>query len=117
MMNKDTWLHSSLIPFSLQDFSSSLSLFLVECHSGTFYSKLDPVRSQDQFQLHLGEYTGNAGNALADVRGPRPAGQKWAGPGSGSTRVKFSTYDQLNDESEDNAKCIRHTKAGWWFSK
>ncbi|TMS23731.1 Fibrinogen-like protein 1 [Larimichthys crocea] len=72
---------------------------------------------KDQFQLHLGEYTGNAGNALADVRGPRPAGQKWAGPGSGSTRVKFSTYDQLNDESEDNAKCIRHTKAGWWFSK
>ncbi|KAE8301125.1 Fibrinogen-like protein 1 Precursor [Larimichthys crocea] len=72
---------------------------------------------KDQFQLHLGEYTGNAGNALADVRGPRPAGQKWAGPGSGSTRVKFSTYDQLNDESDDNAKCIRHTKAGWWFSK
>ncbi|XP_035515400.1 angiopoietin-4-like [Morone saxatilis] len=61
---------------------------------------------QDQYQLHLGDYTGNAGNSLA-------------GPGSGSSRVKFRTYDRLNDGDAENngAECIRHSKSGWWFSR
>ncbi|KAM3864695.1 fibrinogen-like protein 1 [Diretmus argenteus] len=72
---------------------------------------------KDQYQLHLGEYTGNAGDALAEAHGPPPAGQKWTGPGS-RPGVKFSTYDH-NDEDGGNstAKCIRHDKAGWWFSR
>ncbi|XP_051242097.1 fibrinogen-like protein 1 isoform X2 [Dicentrarchus labrax] len=61
---------------------------------------------QDQYQLHLGDYIGNAGNALA-------------GPGSGSSGIKFRTYDQLNDGDAENndAGCIRHSKSGWWFSR
>ncbi|XP_042284957.1 fibrinogen-like protein 1 isoform X1 [Thunnus maccoyii] len=66
---------------------------------------------KDQYQLHLGEYTGNAGDALSDD--PSSAGQKWIGPGLGSSGVNFSTYDQLNDD----AKCIKHSKSGWWFSR
>ncbi|XP_042340368.1 fibrinogen-like protein 1 [Plectropomus leopardus] len=64
---------------------------------------------KDQYQLHLGEYSGNAGDAL---------GKKWIGPGMGPRGVKFSTFDQLNDgDAENDARCIRHSKAGWWFSR
>ncbi|XP_068448100.1 fibrinogen-like protein 1 [Clinocottus analis] len=70
---------------------------------------------KDQYQLHVGEYTGNAGDALADVHGRPSAGKKWTGTGSG---VKFSTFDQLNGvDAENDAKCIRHSKSGWWFSR
>ncbi|XP_071388857.1 fibrinogen-like protein 1 [Centroberyx affinis] len=74
---------------------------------------------KDQYQLHLGEYNGNAGDALVEAHGLPSAGQKWTGPGSGSGGVKFSTYDQPNDDGSENgaAKCIRHDKSGWWFSR
>ncbi|XP_039638964.1 fibrinogen-like protein 1 isoform X1 [Perca fluviatilis] len=67
---------------------------------------------KDQYQLHVREYTGNAGDALAD--GPPFAGQKWTSPGLDSSSVKFSTYDHKND---GDARCIRHSKSGWWFSR
>ncbi|XP_032395259.1 fibrinogen-like protein 1 [Etheostoma spectabile] len=67
---------------------------------------------KDQYQLHVGEYTGNAGNALVD--GSPFAGQNWPSPDLGSGGVKFSTYDHNND---GDAKCIRHSKSGWWFSR
>lgn len=74
-----------------------------------------PVHSKDQYQLHVGEYTGNAGDALADVRGPPSAGKKWTSPRSG---VKFSTFDQMNGgDVENDGRCIRHSKSGWWFSR
>ncbi|XP_063333182.1 fibrinogen-like protein 1 [Pelmatolapia mariae] len=64
---------------------------------------------QDQYQLHLGEFTGNAGDALADAQG--------AGPGSPcADGVKFSTYDRPNCINAD-VQCVRHSKSGWWFSR
>lgn len=61
---------------------------------------------QDEYQLHLGEYSGDAGNAMANARA---AEQQWVFPGA-----KFSTYDHLNDSE---SSCIRHSKSGWWFSR
>ncbi|XP_029285366.1 fibrinogen-like protein 1 [Cottoperca gobio] len=66
---------------------------------------------KDQYQLHVGDYTGNAGDALADVH-------SLPSPSLGSSGVKFSTYDQLNDgDAENDARCLRHSKSGWWFSR
>ncbi|XP_058496080.1 fibrinogen-like protein 1 [Solea solea] len=65
---------------------------------------------KDQFQLHVGEYSGNAGDALSDTHDSSSAGQ----PGLGSGGVKFSTYDLLNNS---DAQCIGHSKSGWWFSR
>ncbi|XP_037619807.1 fibrinogen-like protein 1 isoform X1 [Sebastes umbrosus] len=83
------------------------------------YKKFKVDDEKDQYQLHLGEYTGNAGDALADVYGPPSAGQRWTGPGLGSTSgVKFSTCDKLNDsDAGSNGRCIRHSRSGWWFSR
>lgn len=64
---------------------------------------------KDQYQLHLGEFTGNAGDALDDAH--------VAGPGSPcADGVKFSTYDRPNCIDAD-VQCVRHSKSGWWFSR
>ncbi|MEQ2195469.1 hypothetical protein XENOCAPTIV_013326, partial [Xenoophorus captivus] len=64
---------------------------------------------KDQYQLHVGDYTGNAGDALADARG-----LNFNSPCKGG--IKFSTYDHPNDMNAtgDNGRCIRHSKSGWW---
>ncbi|XP_054461080.1 fibrinogen-like protein 1 [Anoplopoma fimbria] len=70
---------------------------------------------KDQYQLHVGEYRGNAGDALSEVHASPSAQKKWTGPGN---RIKFSTFDQLNgSDTENEARCIRHSKSGWWFSR
>ncbi|XP_073332370.1 fibrinogen-like protein 1 [Pagrus major] len=83
------------------------------------YKKFKVDDEKDQYQLHLGEYTGDAGNALDDMKGSPPARLKWSGPGLGTSGVKFSTYDQQNDGGAENedVQCIRHSKSGWWFSR
>lgn len=68
-----------------------------------------PRSTQDEYQLHLGEYTGNAGNALVNTHMAPAEEQSWPFPG-----IKFSTYDHLNDSE---SRCVRHSKSGWWFSR
>ncbi|KAK5603403.1 hypothetical protein CRENBAI_008224 [Crenichthys baileyi] len=67
---------------------------------------------KDQYQLHVGDYTGNAGDALADARG-----LNFNSPCKGG--IKFSTYDHPNyiNAAADNGRCIRHSKSGWWFCR
>ncbi|XP_023151280.1 fibrinogen-like protein 1 isoform X1 [Amphiprion ocellaris] len=69
---------------------------------------------KDQYQLHLGEYSGNAGDALNEAHK-----QRWNGPCLIPSGVKFSTYDHPNEvePDPDDVRCIRHSKSGWWFSK
>ncbi|KAM9857668.1 fibrinogen-like protein 1 [Aulostomus maculatus] len=65
---------------------------------------------KDQYQLNLGKYSGNAGDALADAHNP-PSDGKFHG-------IKFRTYDQQNrDAEDDDVNCVRHSRSGWWFSK
>ncbi|XP_077379884.1 fibrinogen-like protein 1 isoform X1 [Festucalex cinctus] len=63
----------------------------------------------DLYRLHLGEYQGNAGDALADQH----ASEQQV-PGSSSDGVKFSTYDK---QPGGDGKCVRHSKSGWWFTR
>lgn len=46
--------------------------------------------------LKIGNYSGNAGNSLF---------YNWG--------MKFTTYDQDNDQSRDN--CAMHQLGGWWY--
>lgn len=66
--------------------------------------------SQDQYQLHVGEYTGTGEDALADALNPNS-------PCSGG--IKFSTFDHPNyiNAGDDKGRCIRHSKSGWWFCR
>lgn len=67
--------------------------------------------SQDQYQVHVGEYSGTAGDALADARGLDPSSPCRGG-------IKFSTYDHPNHQEADPAqRCVRYSKSGWWFCR
>ncbi|CAL8329103.1 unnamed protein product [Merluccius merluccius] len=90
------------------------------------YKSFRVDEEKDLYQLHLGEYAaGDAGDALGG------AGQ-WTGSTPHSAGVKFSTFDRPasdahdpnrlsdnadDDDADDSAKCIRHDKSGWWFSR
>ncbi|KAM9700036.1 fibrinogen-like protein 1 [Menidia menidia] len=67
---------------------------------------------KDQYQLHVGEYSGDAGDSLADARLQNPSSPCAAG-------IKFSTYDQPNylHAERDDGRCIRLSKSGWWFCR
>ncbi|KAJ0050883.1 hypothetical protein NL108_009324 [Boleophthalmus pectinirostris] len=54
---------------------------------------------KDAYQLHVGEYSGNAGDAF------------------GPSVLKFSTFDHPTLTSDEDAQCIGHNRAGWWFSR
>ncbi|XP_028298558.1 fibrinogen-like protein 1 [Gouania willdenowi] len=75
------------------------------------YKNFKVDNEKDLYQLHLGEYRGDAGNALAECdRRKRGC--------LGLDGIRFSTFDQPNDVLGDpDERCIRHSKAGWWFSK
>ncbi|XP_029621728.1 fibrinogen-like protein 1 [Salmo trutta] len=76
------------------------------------YKNMKVDDEKNQYKLHLGDYTGNAGDALPEAH-PPPSGQ-WNSLGAGQLGVKFSTYDHPN---KDDEKCIHHDMSGWWFSK
>lgn len=64
---------------------------------------------QDHYQLTFGTYVGTAGDALS---GSYQVGvSDWAS----HQGIKFSTYDQDNDNY--NGNCAQEDKGGWWFNK
>ncbi|XP_029949247.1 fibrinogen-like protein 1 [Salarias fasciatus] len=78
------------------------------------YKNFKVDNEKDQYQLHVGEYSGTAGDALHECQRRGKACLHLDG-------IKFSTFDQPNDIGSDigdqNNRCIRHSKSGWWFSK
>lgn len=64
---------------------------------------------QDHYRLTFGTYVGTAGDALS---GSYQVGvSEWAS----HQGIKFSTYDQDNDNYKGN--CAQEDKGGWWFNK
>ncbi|KAM3867223.1 fibrinogen-like protein 1 [Diretmus argenteus] len=73
------------------------------------YKNFSVDHEKDHYRLAFGVYSGTAGDALsgsykADV-------SLWAS----HQGVKFSTYDQDNDNY--NGNCALEDKGGWWFNK
>lgn len=64
---------------------------------------------QDRYRLTFGDYVGTAGDALSG--GHQVGVSDWASLHG----MKFSTYDQDNDNYEQN--CAQEDKGGWWFNK
>uniref|UniRef100_A0A673BHN8 Fibrinogen-like protein 1 n=1 Tax=Sphaeramia orbicularis TaxID=375764 RepID=A0A673BHN8_9TELE len=66
------------------------------------------------YQMHVGEYSGNAGDALADAHTHTPSVSASA---SGSRVFKFRTHDHPSSDETADARCFRHSRSGWWFSR
>lgn len=64
---------------------------------------------KNSYDLHIGEYSGTAGDSLAGDFHPEV--QWWAS----HQRMKFSTWDRDNDNYEGN--CAKEDQSGWWFNR
>ena len=63
------------------------------------------VEGEDQgYKLHIGGYTGTAGDSMAG-----------GGGGSPNNGMKFSARDRDNDKISGH-NCAQHTEGGWWFN-
>uniref|UniRef100_A0A3B4Z6S7 Fibrinogen-like protein 1 n=1 Tax=Stegastes partitus TaxID=144197 RepID=A0A3B4Z6S7_9TELE len=78
------------------------------------YKNFKVDNEKDQYQLHLGEYSGNAGNALSDAYM-----EKWNGPCLVPNGVKFSTYDHSNavdtEPEPDDVRCDSGNLNGHYY--
>ncbi|XP_069027030.1 fibrinogen-like protein 1 isoform X2 [Embiotoca jacksoni] len=73
------------------------------------YKNFKVADEKDHYQLTFGAYAGTAGDALS---GRYQVGvPEWAS----HQGIKFSTYDQDNDNYIGN--CAQEDKGGWWFNK
>ncbi|KAM4586113.1 fibrinogen-like protein 1 [Fundulus diaphanus] len=73
------------------------------------YKNFQVANEKDHYRLTFGAYVGTAGDALTgSYQVPE---SKWAS----HQGMKFSTYDQDNDNYRGN--CAQEDKGGWWFNK
>lgn len=77
-----------------------LYIYLQDFEGEHRYAQYDDFQIGSEQQkyalLKIGNYSGNAGNSLFYNLG-----------------MKFTTYDQDNDQSRDN--CAMHQMGGWWY--
>ena len=75
-----------------------------------YYAEYESFRvdSEDNwYALHVDDYSGNAGDSLANMTSESPGGIQ--------TGMNFSTYDSDNDMS-DVGSCAVIVSAGFWFN-
>ncbi|XP_032384451.1 fibrinogen-like protein 1 [Etheostoma spectabile] len=73
------------------------------------YKNFKVADEKDHYQLTFGTYVGTAGDALSGM--DQVGVSDWAS----HHNMKFSTYDQDNDNYKGN--CAQEDKGGWWFNK
>ncbi|KAI3352033.1 hypothetical protein L3Q82_020845 [Scortum barcoo] len=73
------------------------------------YKNFKVANKKDHYKLSFGTYVGTAGDALSG--GYQVGESEWAS----HQGIKFSTYDQDNDNYSGN--CAQEDKGGWWFNK
>ncbi|XP_017297164.1 fibrinogen-like protein 1 [Kryptolebias marmoratus] len=76
------------------------------------YKNFRVDNEKDQYQVHVGEYSGTAGDALADARSVNANSPCKGG-------IKFSTFDHpgYQEADADSQRCIRYSRSGWWFCR
>ncbi|XP_008286332.1 fibrinogen-like protein 1 [Stegastes partitus] len=73
------------------------------------YKNFKVADEKDHYRLTFGAYIGTAGDALSGTY--QTGVSEWAS----HQDIKFSTYDQDNDNYKGN--CAQEDKGGWWFNK
>uniref|UniRef100_A0A665TQF7 Fibrinogen-like protein 1 n=2 Tax=Echeneis naucrates TaxID=173247 RepID=A0A665TQF7_ECHNA len=73
------------------------------------YKNFKVANEKDLYRLSFGAYSGTAGDSLSG--NDQLHVSEWAS----HQGMKFSTYDQDNDNYKGN--CAQEDKGGWWFNK
>ncbi|CAH1271023.1 FCN1 [Branchiostoma lanceolatum] len=101
-LNGEFWLGNEKLSQITDAKSYSLKVSLENWSSGTVYADYDSFYVEKEvakYRMHIGSYTGTAGNSLNHHDGKQ-----------------FSTYDQDNDD--DTAHCaLSHGRGGWWYGR
>ncbi|XP_061580133.1 fibrinogen-like protein 1 [Cololabis saira] len=112
----DHWLGLEKVYLLTEKKSITLRVKLWDFEGGSAFAEYENFRLGDEgtaYELHVGEYRGNAGDA---IRG--------AYPGVDQNGYGFSTVDRDNDGCNPcifgdiaTHQCVDTKRSGWWFSK
>eukprot|EP00058_Branchiostoma_floridae_P023798 XP_002609288.1 hypothetical protein BRAFLDRAFT_86801 [Branchiostoma floridae] len=70
------------------------------------YNNFTVEDEEHKYRLHLGAYSGSAGDALTNARPVY----------SNHNNMYFSTYDQNNDKATRQWNCAKRWQSGWWYN-
>ncbi|KAK5614877.1 hypothetical protein CRENBAI_010446 [Crenichthys baileyi] len=111
-LNAEFWLGNDNLHFLTTQGNYSVKINLEDFDGHQRYAEyknFQVANEKDHYRLTFGDYVGTAGDALTGSYQVPEA--KWAG----HQGMKFSTYDQDNDNYRGN--CAQEDKGGWWFNK
>ncbi|XP_025754264.1 fibrinogen-like protein 1 isoform X1 [Oreochromis niloticus] len=111
-MDAEFWLGNDNLHYITEQGNYTLRINLEDFDGNQRYAEYKNFRvadEKDHYCLSFGVYVGTAGDALS---GTYQVGvSDWAS----HQGIKFSTYDQDNDNY--NGNCAEEDKGGWWFNK
>ncbi|XP_075336971.1 fibrinogen-like protein 1 [Odontesthes bonariensis] len=111
-LNAEFWLGNDNLHYITAQGNYSLRINLEDFDGNQRYAEyrnFNVMDEKDHYRLTFGAYVGTAGDALSG--GHQVGASEWAS----HQGMRFSTYDQDNDNYKGN--CAQEDKGGWWFNK
>ncbi|XP_037636969.1 fibrinogen-like protein 1 [Sebastes umbrosus] len=111
-MDAEFWLGNDNLHYITTQGNYSLRFILEDFDDYQRYAEYKNFKvadEEDHYRLTFGTYVGTAGDALSGSF--QVGASEWAS----HQGMKFSTYDQDNDNYKGN--CAQEDKGGWWFNK
>ncbi|XP_028272322.1 fibrinogen-like protein 1 [Parambassis ranga] len=111
-MEAEFWLGNDNLHYITAQENYTLRIYLEDFDGNQRYAEYKNFKvadEKDYYHLTFGAYVGTAGDALSGNYQVRVS--EWAS----HQGIKFSTYDQDNDNY--NGNCAQEDKGGWWFNK
>uniref|UniRef100_A0A3Q1GU31 Fibrinogen-like protein 1 n=1 Tax=Acanthochromis polyacanthus TaxID=80966 RepID=A0A3Q1GU31_9TELE len=111
-VNAEFWLGNDNLHYITAQGNYSLRINLEDFDGNQRYAEyknFNVADEKDHYRLSFGAYIGTAGDALSGSYQTGVSG--WAS----HQDIKFSTYDQDNDNYKGN--CAEEDTGGWWFNK